>query len=118
MVGRPVAQRRLCQLRRVQRSKPRPSGLADSMYLCHVIHQLPETGVGLADEPFDPEWLLDTPLKSPWPESVSELYRPSDPRLSTKLVPTFSCRGVPRGQRDGSLRPYSRFPRPEIYPLL
>jgi hypothetical protein len=25
------------------------------------------------------------------------------------LVPTFSDRGVPRGQREGSLRPYSRF---------
>jgi hypothetical protein len=27
--------------------------------------------------------------KSPWPQSASELYRPSDCRLSTKLVPTF-----------------------------
>jgi hypothetical protein len=31
--------------------------------------------------------------KIPWPESVSELYRPSDRRLSAKLLPTFSCRG-------------------------
>jgi hypothetical protein len=32
-----------------------------------------------------------------WPESASELYRPSESRLSTKLVPTFedrSCRVV------------------------
>jgi hypothetical protein len=29
----------------------------------------------------------------PWPESTSELYRPSDRRLSTKLVPTFADRG-------------------------
>jgi hypothetical protein len=28
--------------------------------------------------------------KIPWPESVSELYRPSDRRLSAKLVPTFA----------------------------
>jgi hypothetical protein len=32
-----------------------------------------------------------------WPESASELYRPSDRRLSTKLVPTFADRGVSRG---------------------
>jgi hypothetical protein len=29
----------------------------------------------------------------PWPESASELYRPDDCRLSTKLVPTFADRG-------------------------
>jgi hypothetical protein len=29
---------------------------------------------------------------SPWPESASELYRPSDRRLSAKLVPTFADR--------------------------
>jgi hypothetical protein len=28
-----------------------------------------------------------------WPESASELYRPSDHRLSAKLVPTFADRG-------------------------
>jgi hypothetical protein len=27
--------------------------------------------------------------KTPWPQSASELYRPSDRRLSAKLVPTF-----------------------------
>jgi hypothetical protein len=42
-----------------------------------------------------------------WLESASELHPPSDRRLSAKLVPTFADRGVPRGQRDGSLRPYS-----------
>jgi hypothetical protein len=31
--------------------------------------------------------------KTPWPESASELYRPSDHRLSAKLVPTFANRG-------------------------
>jgi hypothetical protein len=28
--------------------------------------------------------------QSPWPESASELYRPSDRHLSAKLVPTFA----------------------------
>jgi hypothetical protein len=40
--------------------------------------------------------------KTPGPESVSELYRPSDRRLSAKLVLTFADRRVPRGRRDGS----------------
>jgi hypothetical protein len=31
--------------------------------------------------------------KNPWPKSASELYRPSDRRLSAKLVPTFADRG-------------------------
>jgi hypothetical protein len=31
--------------------------------------------------------------QSPWPESVSEPYRPSDRRLSPKLVPIFADRG-------------------------
>jgi hypothetical protein len=31
--------------------------------------------------------------KTPWPESASELYRPSYSRLSAKLVPTFADRG-------------------------
>jgi hypothetical protein len=30
--------------------------------------------------------------QTPWPESVSELYRPSDRCLSAKLVPTFADR--------------------------
>jgi hypothetical protein len=32
-------------------------------------------------------------IKTPWPESASELSRPSDRRLSAKLVPTFAVRG-------------------------
>jgi hypothetical protein len=36
--------------------------------------------------------------QTPWPESVSELYQPSDRCLSEKLVPTFAGRGVSRGQ--------------------
>jgi hypothetical protein len=35
----------------------------------------------------------DNGLKSPWSESASELYRPSDRRFSAKLVPTFAVRG-------------------------
>jgi hypothetical protein len=31
--------------------------------------------------------------KTPWPESASELYRPSDRCLSAKLLPTFEDRG-------------------------
>jgi hypothetical protein len=31
--------------------------------------------------------------KTPWSESASELYRPSDRRLSAKLLPTFADRG-------------------------
>jgi hypothetical protein len=45
--------------------------------------------------------------------TASELYRPRYRRLSAKLVSTFADRGVSRSQRCGSLRPYSRFPRPE-----
>jgi hypothetical protein len=30
---------------------------------------------------------------TPWPQSASELYRPSERRLSAKLVPTFVDRG-------------------------
>jgi hypothetical protein len=31
-------------------------------------------------------------IRTPWPESAGELYRPSDFRLSAKLVPTFEDR--------------------------
>jgi hypothetical protein len=34
-----------------------------------------------------------TSKQTPWPESASELYRPSDRRLLAKLVPTFADRG-------------------------
>jgi hypothetical protein len=34
--------------------------------------------------------------KTPWPESASELYRPSDHRLLAKIVPTFAARAVSR----------------------
>jgi hypothetical protein len=57
-------------------------------------------------------------IKTPWSESASELYRPSDPRLSAKLVPTFADRGVVRGQCGRSLRPNSRFSRQELLLVL
>jgi hypothetical protein len=31
--------------------------------------------------------------QTPWPESASELNRPSDRRLPAKIVPTFADRG-------------------------
>jgi hypothetical protein len=44
-------------------------------------------------------------INIPWPESASELYRPSDRCLSAKLVPTF----VGTGSRVGSVTdPYGR----------
>jgi hypothetical protein len=39
--------------------------------------------------------------KTPWPQSASELYQPSDSHLSAKLVPTFADRMLSRGQRNG-----------------
>jgi hypothetical protein len=52
-------------------------------------------------------------LLTPWSESTSELYRSSNRRLSAKWLQTFCRERVPRGQCDGSLRPYSRFSRQE-----
>jgi hypothetical protein len=49
--------------------------------------------------------------KTPWPESASELYRPTDRRLSANSQ-LLRIEG-PRGQRDGSLWQYSRISRPE-----
>jgi hypothetical protein len=39
---------------------------------------------------------------TPWPESASELYRPSDHHLLANLMPTFVKRGVSRSQHGGS----------------
>jgi hypothetical protein len=41
--------------------------------------------------------------KKPWPESASEVYRPSDRRLSASA--NFCGQRVPLGQRDRSPRP-------------
>jgi hypothetical protein len=43
-----------------------------------------------------------TKNKTLCPESASALYRPSDCRLSAKLVSTFADRGVSRSHRGGS----------------
>jgi hypothetical protein len=51
--------------------------------------------------------------QTPWPQSASELYRPSDRRLSAKLVSTFADRRVSSGQCGRSQRPYSRISRPD-----
>jgi hypothetical protein len=56
--------------------------------------------------------------KTPWSESAREPCRPSDRRLSAELEPTFTDRGVSRGQCDRSLRSYSWFYRPEPLPFL
>jgi hypothetical protein len=39
--------------------------------------------------------------ETPRPESVSELYRSIDLRLSAKLVPTFTDRGASRSHHGG-----------------
>jgi hypothetical protein len=46
--------------------------------------------------------LLTDYKKTPWPKSASEIYRTSDRRLSSKLVPTFADRGVSHSQGGGS----------------
>jgi hypothetical protein len=46
------------------------------VYLCHICYQ------------------YNSLFLSPWPESASELYRPSDRRLSAKLVPTLQIEGA------------------------
>jgi hypothetical protein len=56
-----------------------------------------------------------TRKQTPWPESARELYRPSDRRLSAKLLPTFADIGVSRSQHLDPLRPNSRFSRPSRY---
>jgi hypothetical protein len=92
------------------------------IYMTKVTNMFPETLLFLIiHKPFkshkcygiDPDKSLK---KTPWPQSASELHRPSDRRLSAKLVPTFCGQRVPRGQRGKSLRPCSRLSRPE--PLL
>jgi hypothetical protein len=60
----------------------------------------------------DMHYLLNVNKKTPWSESTSKLYRPSDRRLPAKLVPTFA-HGCHVGQHDGSPRPYSRNSTPE-----
>jgi hypothetical protein len=43
--------------------------------------------------------IVGQPNQTPWLQSVNELYRLSDRRLSAKLVPTFADRVVSRQRR-------------------
>jgi hypothetical protein len=52
--------------------------------------------------------IMEERKKKPWFESTSELYRPSDCRLSAKLEPTFADRGCHMVSVT-SLQPYARF---------
>jgi hypothetical protein len=51
---------------------------------------------------------------TPLPESANELYRPSDRRLSAKLVPIFADRGCHVVGVTDPYGPYSRFSRPAV----
>jgi hypothetical protein len=44
--------------------------------------------------------LKHTKKQTPWLESARELYRPSDHRVSAKLVPTLAGRGVSRSWQE------------------
>jgi hypothetical protein len=57
----------------------------------------------------------DVTKKTPWPESASELYRQSDRRLSTKLVPNFADRGC---RVVSATHPYGRVLGFHISPTL
>jgi hypothetical protein len=46
--------------------------------------------------------MLLASFKAQWPESASELFRPSNVRVSAKLVPTFANRGVSRSRYNVS----------------
>jgi hypothetical protein len=61
---------------------------------------------------FHKDWFKQTP----WPESASELYRPSNRRLSAKLVPTLADRGCCVVSTTNSHGREFQFSRPE--PLL
>jgi hypothetical protein len=50
-------------------------------------------GSGLASGCSSVQGVLPTVYKTPWSESASQLYRPSDRHLSAKLMPTFADRG-------------------------
>jgi hypothetical protein len=59
--------------------------------------------------------ITQTKKQTPWPESVSELYRPSDRSMSAKLISTFVDRGFHVVSVTDPLRPYSRFSRSEPF---
>jgi hypothetical protein len=62
---------------------------------------------------------FDTQVAENYVAGVRErTNKPGDRRLSAKLVPTFVDTRVPRGQRKGSLRPYSWLSRPQPHFLI
>jgi hypothetical protein len=60
--------------------------------LCTFSQTLPSHYIPEAKEDFDANFYAYS-MPTPWPESASEPYRPSDRRLSANLVPTFPDRG-------------------------
>jgi hypothetical protein len=112
-----------------KRSAIRIKVLRDSQSVMITVQSIPvrcneRNSFGCIRDCYSPKVFAPIELKSdkqtkkqtPWSQSASELYRQSNRRLLAKLVPTFEDRGVPRCQRDGSLRRYSRISRPK--PLL
>jgi hypothetical protein len=61
------------------------------MRLDHRMAEWLEEGISNTGEAaiWDNDW-FKTNKKSPWPDFASKLFRPTDRRLSAKLVPTFA----------------------------
>jgi hypothetical protein len=59
--------------------------------MCHLAECIRELNTVVKFVPFS-----NKQKQAPWPESTSELCRPSDSHLSAKLMPTFADRGVSR----------------------
>jgi hypothetical protein len=69
---------------------------SDLMYVnCETVVELVVLRIGTGGNKCKRRWKLCLYLKkkTPWPGSASDLYRPSDRRLSRKLVPTFEGTG-------------------------
>jgi hypothetical protein len=60
-----------------------------------ALHYIPEDGI----------ISITKTLKTPWPQSASELYRPSNRRLLAKLVSIFADRGC---YMVGTIDPHGR----------
>jgi hypothetical protein len=84
---------------------------------CHSFHRLlhthhhPPSGAGTVGQ-IVAEVSSGFSLNPPKKKNASELYRPSDRRLSAKLVPIFADRGCHLVRVTRPLWPYSRLPRP------
>jgi hypothetical protein len=66
---------------------PIAQGLGPEPTLCSSLHLQQPLPNGVAMPSY---WVVTL---TPWSESASELYRPSDRRLPAKLVPTLADRG-------------------------